>query len=67
MSETLEKEITVEDWEKYGFKTKEKFDEFKKEFGSNWGMMLLMINPIHYSKILSDEYGIPKISYNTNI
>lgn len=55
----------METWELFEFKTKESFESFKQEFGKNWGMMLLMINPIKYGKIISEMYGIPSITFNT--
>ena len=45
-------------FEKIGFESEEDFNRFKQEFGNNWGIMLLMLDPPHYGNIISEEFNI---------
>ena len=47
-------------FEKIGFKTEEDFNKFKQEFGNNWGVMLLMLDPAYYGNIISEEFNIKR-------
>ena len=47
-------------FEKIGFKTEEDFNKFKQEFGNNWGVMLLMLDPAYYGNIISEELNIKR-------
>jgi len=51
-------EKNQKEFEKYNFASQEQFDAFKKEFGNMWGLMLLMIDPVTYGKIITTNYGI---------
>ena len=45
-------------FESLGFKSEEDFNRFKEEFGNNWGIMLLMLDPTYYGKLISEEFNI---------
>lgn len=50
-------------FEKIGFKTEEDFNIFKKEFGNNWGIMLLMLDPVYYGNVISEEFNINRPTF----
>ena len=45
-------------FEKIGFKSEEDFNNFKQEFGNNLGIMLLMLDPVYYGNMISEEFNI---------
>ena len=50
-------------FEKIGFKTEEDFNKFKQEFGNNWGLMLLMLDPVYYGNVISEEFNINRPTF----
>ena len=50
-------------FEKIGFKSEEDFNNFKQEFGNNWGIMLLMLDPAYYGNVISEEFNIKRPTF----
>ena len=50
-------------FEKIGFKSEEDFNNFKQEFGNNWGLMLLMLDPVYYGNVISEEFNINRPTF----
>ena len=50
-------------FERLGFKSEEDFNRFKEEFGNNWGIMLLMLDPTYYGKLISEEFNIRRPTF----
>ena len=48
---------------KIGFKSEEDFNKFKKEFGDNWGIMLLMLDPAYYGNVISEGFNINRPTF----
>ena len=50
-------------FERLGFKSEEDFNRFKEEFGNNWGVMLLMMDPVYYGKLISEEFNVNRPTF----
>ena len=50
-------------FEKIGFKSEKDFNNFKQEFGNNWGIMLLMLDPTYYGNVISEEFNIKRPTF----
>lgn len=51
-------------FERLGFKSEEDFNRFKETFGNNLGVMLLMMDPAYYGKLISREFNIERPTFN---
>jgi hypothetical protein len=51
-------------FERLGFKSEEDFNRFKETFGNYWGVMLLMMDPAYYGKLISREFNIERPTFD---
>ena len=50
------------DWKRLGFESEEDFKRFQTDFGNEWAMTLILIDP-QYCAFIAEEYHIKRPTF----
>ena len=51
------------DWKKMGFESEEDFERFKNDFGDEWPLLLVIMDPAYYGEVIAKEYNIKRPTF----